>query len=115
MSKTVRLNANKFDGYETKVELKGSISEYAMNFLKIFNNVKSRRDCLSIWNDYDNGVYVKWTDRDGHLDKETMEGFLSQFGEVKWTYPIVVYEVDDEKLDDYDLDKYWDVTVVASD
>lgn len=99
-----------FDAYETEVKMTGDIQEYAMNFLKIFNNVKSNRELLRVRNDYHDKVYLTWVD----LKEENVREWLSQFGEVGETHKVLVFNVVDEAVEyDYDFDIYWDSVVVS--
>lgn len=101
MKKTV----STFDAYEVGVELKGSIEEYAMNFLKIFNNVKTRKELIRVTNNYNNGVFVVCTTDSLGATKE----FLSWFGEVTSVERVLCVKIDDDF--DYDFDKYEDIIV----
>ena len=66
------------EGWEVTVRLDGTLQEYAIAFLHIFNNVKEHSELVRITNDYGNLVYVVcYADA---LD-DTVE-YLKQFGEV---------------------------------
>lgn len=73
-----------------KVAMEGDITEYAKNFLAIYNNVKSDRDLLKVYNDYDNGVYLV-------CEKSVTDAavkFLEQFGTI-------------ERIEDVEVVKSW--------
>ena len=83
----MNLQVEKEIGYRIQVNLPDNIDEYAKNFLKIYNNVKSHRELLKMYNDYDNGVYliVRAEDKDQTVD------WLKWFGEIVDVEEIVLY------------------------
>ena len=60
------------------VEMRGDVQEYALNFLKIFNNVRDNPELLMCYNDHGNGVYVICEPE----VKEATVDFLGWFGTV---------------------------------
>jgi hypothetical protein len=73
-----------------KVAIEGDVTEYAKSFLAIYNNVKSDRDLLKMYNDYDNGIYLI-------CEKSVSEAaikFLEQFGTI-------------ERVEDVEVVKAW--------
>lgn len=60
------------------VEMRGDVQEYALNFLKIVNNVRDNEELLRCYNGYGNDVYVicEPSAKDATVD------FLGWFGEV---------------------------------
>lgn len=74
----------KTDAVEVRVELRGTVAEYALSFLKIYNNVKADPDLLTCRNDYGSGVYVVAVAE----QRESVEEWLSNFGEVTDVTPV---------------------------
>ena len=64
--------------YRIKVILPDDTVKYATAFLAIYNNVKSDKDLLKVYNDYDNGVYLVCT----AVCRDAAIKFLDQFGDV---------------------------------
>lgn len=88
-----------FDAYEVRVDLSDDINEYALDFLKIFNTVKSNRDDLiRVTNDYNNGVYVVCT----HESLEETKKYLSNFGEIKSVKKVLCMQMAEHPSYDYD-------------
>lgn len=100
------------DAFVTKVEMKGDVQTYAMNFLHIFNNVRTQEALLAVENDYEDGVYLYWKEEDG-VTEETVTRYLSQFGEVAWTDNVRTFRIDDYKVEDYNYDMYYTTLVVG--
>lgn len=101
-----RCNVGTFDAYEVKVNMEGGITDYALNFLKIFNTVKTQKDLIRVTNDYENGVQVVCKPDALEATKE----YLSNFGEVTRVDKVLCVEICDDI--DYDFDKYEDMVVV---
>lgn len=61
-----------------KVNVEGTIEQYATAFLAIYNNVKSSSKLLKMYNNYSNGIYLvcEANEKDNAID------FLEQFGEI---------------------------------
>lgn len=96
------------DGYEVGVELSHDLNQYALDFLHIFNNVKSQDGLIRVWNDYNNTVYVV-SDEDTH---NALVEYLKQFGEIKSDRLVQLLRVDSFASEiDYDLDKYDDLVL----
>ena len=83
----MKLQVEREIGYRIQVNLPDNIDEYAKSFLKIFNNVKSHRELLKMYNDYDNGVYVIVREE----TKDDAVEWLKAFGEVVEVEEIVLY------------------------
>lgn len=73
----MKMDFERHKGYKITVEIDKPVSEYAIDFLHIYNNVKARR-WFSMYNDYGNKVTVVciWHEKDGLAD------YLKQFGEI---------------------------------
>jgi hypothetical protein len=95
-----------FDAYEVTIDLGDNLQEYAMNFLKIFNNVKSREELIRVTNDYNNNVKVVCVEEALDATKE----FLSWFGEIKSVDKVLCVQIEDDI--EYDFDNYEDMIVV---
>ena len=95
-----------FDAYEVSVDLGSNLQEYTMNFLKIFNNVKSNEELIRITNDYGNGVQVVCTEDSLDATKE----FLSWFGRITSVKKVQCIKIEDDL--EYDFDKYEDQVIV---
>lgn len=96
----IKFDHETYNGYRIKVDMKGTIEEYAINFLKIYNTVKSSPELKAVYNDYDNGVYVVCEED----SKESVEEWLSNFGTIEYTRPVTIIspwlEYDSEDLDE---------------
>ena len=91
------------DGYEVGVKLSGDINKYALDFLHIFNNVKSHDGLIRVWNDYGSKVYVVSNEE----DHDALVQYLEQFGEIVSDRPVQLMMVDSFASEiEYDLDKY---------
>ena len=101
-----KIMVDTFEGYEVSVDLGDNLQEYAMNFLKIFNNVKQHKDLIRVTNDYGNGVQVVCVSDALDATKE----FLSWFGEIKYIEKVQYVKIEEDI--DYDFDKYEDQVVV---
>jgi len=96
-----------FPAYEVNVVIEGNIQEYAINFLHIFNNVKTQEGLIRIANDYSNGVQVVCTEE---MLEPTQE-YLSQFGEIQHVAKVLCIKLEDDP-DEYDWRKYDDLVIV---
>lgn len=101
-----KVMVNTFDAYEINVDLGNNLQEYAMKFLKIFNNVKSSKELIRVTNDYGNGVQVVCVEDALDAAKE----FLSWFGEIKSVEKVQCIKIEEDI--EYDFDKYEDQIVV---
>ena len=103
--KADKLTVYREDGWEVGVELSANLEKYAVDFLHIFNNVKTEDGLIRIWNNYGNTVYVV-SDEDTH---EALVEYLKQFGKIKCDRRVQIMHVDTmacfESIQ-YDLDKY---------
>ena len=95
-----------FPAYEVNVVIEGTIQEYAMNFLHIFNNVKTQEGLIRISNDYCNGVQVVCTEE----MLEPTKDYLSQFGEIQNVDKVLCMSLEEDP--DYDYNKYMDLVIV---
>lgn len=95
-----------FDGCAVTVAINGSVEDYALAFLAIFNNVKDSRLLYKVTNDYSNNITV-YCDPDA---KDSCIEFLQQFGEIKDTQTALMYQMSEDF--DWDIDKYWSAEVV---
>ena len=92
------------------MELSSNLEKYAVDFLHIFNNVKSQDGLIRIWNNYGNVVYVV-SDDDTH---DALVEYLKQFGEIKSDRRVQIMNVDTmASYHDisYDMDKYDDLVL----
>lgn len=89
-----------YKGYRIKVDIKGSIEEYAIKFLEIYNTAKSSPELKAVYNDYDNGVYIVCEEN----SRESIEVWLGAFGTVTHVTPVTIIspwlEYDSEDLDE---------------
>ena len=86
-----------------KLEMSSNINEYAVSFLAIYNNVKSSRELLKMYNDYGDCVYVVCEKE----SKDAAESFLSQFGKIVSIETVEVVQpmgYDYEYRDDFDTE-----------
>lgn len=101
-----KLTCETFDAYEVYVDLGSDLQEYAMNFLKIFNNVKSNKELIRVTNDYGSKVAVVCQEDSLNATKE----FLSWFGSIISVEKVLCVKIEEDI--DYDFDKYDDLVVV---
>lgn len=85
------------------VEMEGNVETYAMNFLKIYNNVREDRDLLKVYNNSGNTVYVVCKPEVADACKDWLEWFgtVSEPQEVIGIQPCL----DDYRLTETDWDK----------
>ncbi len=102
----LKMNVNQFEGLAITVEIKGSVEEYAMDFLCIYNNVRESKDLLKIENHYNNDVTVYCEEK----TKESLIKYLKNFGEIKNIEKVLMYQLEDAV--NYDYNKYEDAIVV---
>lgn len=104
----MRINTEKHDGWSVTVDLEGqTISEYAKNFLAIFNNVREYPNAMvKVENYYDNRITV-WCYND--YKANTIE-FLEQFGKITYVEKVLIIEADYE----FDYEKYDDSLIINS-
>lgn len=89
-------------GYEVRVDINKPVSEYAKDFLIIFNNVKTDNRLIRVRNGRHNDVYVTCVER----AVDDLKYWLSDFGKV-YDEPskVLLCECDGA----YDLDTYDEV------
>ena len=92
----------KTEAVRIKVAMNGDITEYAKNFLAIYNNYKSNSELLKVYNDYDNGVFLVCA----KSAQQAAIDFLEQFGQV-----VSVTDVETVRPVIYDCDYKDDVDV----
>ena len=95
-----------FPAYEVGIVIEGTIQEYAMNFLHIFNNVKTQEGMIRLTNDYCNGVQVVCTEE----MLEPTKKYLSQFGEIQNVAKVLCMSLEEDP--DYDWKTYEDLVIV---
>lgn len=74
-----RLKVKVFKAYKVGVVLPDNVDEYAKNFLKIFNNVKTEKQLLGVENNYGNEVFVTCTKE----NVDNVKDWLGWFGKVE--------------------------------
>ena len=95
-----------FPAYEVTVRMEGDVQTYAMNFLHIFNNVKTDSDLIRVTNGYNNDVFVVC--KEDTLD--TLKQYLSQFGDITNVDKVLCAHICEDI--DYDYEEYWDLVLV---
>ena len=95
-----------FPAYEVDVKMEGDLQTYAINFLHIFNNVKTQKGLIRIANDYGSGVQVVCTEEMLEPTKE----YLSQFGEIQDVAKVLCMSLEEDP--DYDWNTYEDLVIV---
>ena len=104
--KHLKMDAIEFEGLAVTVTLKGGIEEYAKSFLHIFNNVRESRELYKVENNYNNDVTVYCKPE----SKEALIEYLENFGEIKRTEMVLMYQLTEDL--EYDYEKYYEQTVV---
>ena len=87
-------------GFEVTVRLDGTVQEYAISFLHIFNNVKENDELVRVKNDYENNVSVV-------CYADALEGtkhYLRQFGEIVEVCSALIVSFAEDI--EYDFSKY---------
>ena len=88
-------------GFEVTVRIDGTVQEYAMSFLHIFNNVKENDELVRVTNDYKNNVSVVC-----YADAlEATKSYLRQFGEIAEVCSALIVSLAEEDIE-YDYSKY---------
>ena len=106
--KQVKVNAWKIEGCAVTVTIKGSIEEYAKNFLHIFNNVRENKELLKVENHYSNNDVTVYCEPEF---KDATIKYLENFGEIKECEKVLMYQMEEP---DFDLDEYEDIIVVPT-
>ena len=102
----IKMNVLETEGYAVTVEILGSVEEYAMNFLHIFNNVRENKELLKVKNYYgSNDVTVYCTPE----AKDELIRYLGSFGEFKDCEKVLLYQMTEPE---YDINKYDDAIVI---
>lgn len=96
----------KFEAYEVNVNLDESLQEYALDFLRIFNTVKTQDSLIRVTNDYSNGVQVVCKAE----ALEATKDYLSNFGEITNVDKVLCVEFAEDVECNYD--EYEDVVIV---
>lgn len=104
--KQVKTTMYQEEAYAVTVEVKGSVEEYAMNFLSIFNNVRENEELLKVKNYYGSNDVTVYCELDS---KEALIKYLKIFGKIKSCEKVLVCQVEEP---DYDFDKYDEAIVV---
>ena len=105
MEKLIKMNATEFEGYAVTVTVEGGIDEYAKSFLHIFNNVRESRELFKVENTYNNDVTVYCEIE----SKEALVEYLENFGNIKRTEKVLMYQLQET---DWDFDKYDEAVIV---
>ena len=80
----------KEDGIKITLSLPENVSEYAKNFLVLFNTMKeNKEDFLKLENDYGNYVFVTVTKQTAEQAKK----FLAWYGEIIEETPVNVFHL----------------------
>lgn len=87
-AKEVNVSGWKEPAYEITVTLSGTVEEYAMNFLHIFNNARESNHVYKCTNHYNSNNVTLWV---APNMVDTVTDYLSQFGEVSDPYLCVMY------------------------
>lgn len=101
-----RVNVSQFDAYQVTVRMKGDLTTYALNFLKIFNTVKTEDSLIRVTNDYGDNVSVVCTPD----SLEDTIKYLGYFGEVIGADKVLCIQIEEDIK--YDYDQYDDMVVV---
>lgn len=103
------LKAVKGKAYRIEVELPHNITEYALNFLKIYNNARVDRRILKLYNTSMNNIYVvvKETAKDDAVDWLECFGEIKEVMEVKTITPIIPDTCVDRDFDEYAWEVEW--------
>ena len=89
-----------YKGFEISVWIEGTIEEYALSFLHIFNNVKDNDELVRVTNDYGSNVSVVcYADA---LDQT--KKYLEQFGKITDVSSALIAVCGDDI--EYDYSKY---------
>ena len=104
--KQIKVNANEFEGYGITVTIEGGLDTYAKSFLHIFNNVRESSELYKVENNYNNDVTVYCKPE---VKKRLIE-YLENFGEIKRTEMVLMYQLTEDL--DWDYEKYYEQVVV---
>lgn len=106
--KTIKTNVYEIEGYAITVEIEEcSISEYAKNFLHIFNNVRESKELFKVRNYFGSNDVTVYCELDS---KDSLIKYLKNFGEIKSCEKVLMYQMEEPE---YDFDKYYDAIVIA--
>lgn len=105
--KTIKTNVCEIEGYAITVEIEEcSISEYAKNFLHIFNNVRESKELFKVRNYFGSNEVTVYCELDF---KDALIKYLKSFGEIKSCEKVLMYQMEEPE---YDFNKYYDAIVV---
>lgn len=106
MEKLIKMTAIEFEGYAITVTVEGGIEEYAKAFLHIFNNVREANELFKVDNYAWNNDITVYCDIES---KEELTEYLENFGNIKRTEKVLVYQLQET---DWDFDKYDEAVIV---
>ena len=97
------LKVQKGKAYRVEVKLASTITEYARNFLAIYNNVRLDNRLLKMYNNSGNSVFVVVREdvKDEAVDWLECFGDIVEVTEVKTITPLVPITCSDSDFDEY--------------
>ena len=101
----LHFDQREYEGYRIKVEVTGTIEDYALKFYKIYNHVSNHSRFVKIYTDIDANVVVVCDE----AYKDRAVKWLASYGEITEVTPVTVVEpyVDAEKCgideNDYEI------------
>lgn len=101
------VKVQELEGYAVTVDMEGDVKEYAESFLHIFNNVRESKELLKVKNYYGSNEVTVYCELEA---KDSLIKYLKAFGEIKGCEKVLMYQMEEPE---YDIDKYYDVIVVA--
>ena len=100
------MNVFETEGYAVTVDVEGSLEEFAINFLHIFNNVRENKELLKVRTNYDSNDVTVYCELDS---KDALIKYLKMFGKIKGCEKVLMYQMEEPS---YDYDKYDEIIVV---
>ena len=99
----MKLNVEKGKAYRIEVEMPKDITQYALNFLKIYNNAREDRRILKLYNTPRNNIFVvvKESSKDDAVDWLGWFGEVVDVTEVTTITPIVPCDCTDPDFEEY--------------
>lgn len=104
-----KLKAVKGKAYRIEVKMPRDVTQYALNFLKIYNNAREDSRILKLYNTRGNNIFVvvKESAKDDAVDWLEWFGKIVEVTEVKTITPIVPLSCEDSDYDEYADDVEW--------
>ena len=104
--KQVETKVYQSEGYAVTVEIEGRVTEYAENFLHIFNNVREASELITVKNYYGSNEVTVYCELEA---KDDLIKYLKAFGEIKSCDKVLLLQMEEPN---YDIEQYYDAVII---